>query len=121
MAPRKAKLDEQELDAPGNDAELDQAIDDLRGVLKADEQGTSGGDFGMDFAAAGDNDAFGGDFGADTAAEVTTGFNQDPLAGRSRTGSPSRTGSISRLGPDGCSHRALRRWVDRDYCRANDR
>ena len=67
MAPRKAKLDEQELDAPGNDLELDQAIDDLRGVLKADEQGLpgAGGDFGMDFPAAG-GDAFGGDFGADT-------------------------------------------------------
>lgn len=67
MAPRKAKLDEQELDAPGNDAELDQAIDDLRGVLKADEQGLpAGNDFGMDFPAAGVNDAFGGDFGTDT-------------------------------------------------------
>ena len=74
MAPRK-KLDEQELDAPGNDAELDQAIDDLRGVLNADEQGLSsaGGDFGMDFPAVsdfgaetGDASSFGGDFGADT-------------------------------------------------------
>jgi flagellar motor switch protein FliN/FliY len=68
MAPRKAKLDEQELDAPGNDAELDQAIDDLRGVLNADEQGLpgAGGDFGMDFPAAGGDESFGGDFGADT-------------------------------------------------------
>jgi flagellar motor switch protein FliN/FliY len=68
MAPRKAKIDEQELDAPGNDAELDQAIDDLRGVLKADEQGlaSTGDDFGMDFPAAGDTDSFGGDFGAET-------------------------------------------------------
>jgi flagellar motor switch protein FliN len=69
MAPRKAKLDEQELEAPGNDLELDQAIDDLRGVLKADEQGLpGGGDFGMDFPAAGGSDAFGGDFGTDTGA-----------------------------------------------------
>ncbi|MGV3550674.1 flagellar motor switch protein FliN [Rhizobium sp.] len=77
MAPRKAKLDELELDAPGNDAELDQAIDDLRGVLQADEQGlpSADGDFGMDFPAAGgadfaaetgDASSF-GDFGSDTA------------------------------------------------------
>jgi flagellar motor switch protein FliN/FliY len=71
MAPRKAKLDEQ--DAPGNDLELDQAIDDLRGVLKADEQG--GGDFGMDFPAADGSDAFGGDFGADT--DSTSSFGGD--------------------------------------------
>lgn len=69
MAPRKAKLDEQELDAPGNDVELDQAIDDLRGVLNADQQGLAdaGGDFGMDFPAAG-GETFGGDFGAETGA-----------------------------------------------------
>jgi len=75
MAPRKAKLDEQELDAPVNDAELDQAIDDLRGVLQADEQGlpAAGGDFGMDFPAAGGSDAFGGDFGADTAGTASFG------------------------------------------------
>jgi flagellar motor switch protein FliN/FliY len=72
MAPRKAKLDEQELDAPGNDLELDQAIDDLRGVLKADEQG--GSDFGMDFPAAG-GDAFGGDFGGGT--DSTSSFAGD--------------------------------------------
>lgn len=76
MAPRKAKLDEQELEAPGNDAELDQAIDDLRGVLKADEQGLpGGGDFGMDFPAAGGSDAFGGDFGTDTGS--TSSFGGD--------------------------------------------
>jgi flagellar motor switch protein FliN/FliY len=78
MAPRKAKLDEQELDAPGNDAELDQAIDDLRGVLKADEQGLpGGGDFGMDFPAAGGSDAFGGDFGTDTATSFGGDFSAD--------------------------------------------
>jgi flagellar motor switch protein FliN/FliY len=79
MAPRKATIDEQDLAAPGNDAELDQAIDDLRGVLKADgtslPEGT--GDFDLDFPAAGGtefggdfgaatDDAFGGDFGGDT-------------------------------------------------------
>lgn len=84
MAPRK-KLDEQELDAPGNDAELDQAIDDLRGVLNADEQGlsTAGGDFGMDFPAVsggdfgaeiGDASSFGGDFGSDTGFGGSASF-----------------------------------------------
>jgi flagellar motor switch protein FliN/FliY len=90
MAPRKAKLDEQELDAPGNDAELDQAIDDLRGVLKADEQGLpgSGGDFGMDFPSADGADAFGGDFGTDAGAgsfggdfSADTGFGGGDFGG----------------------------------------
>ena len=67
MAPRKAKIEEQELEASGNDAELDQAIDDLRGVLNADEQGLpASSDFGMDFPAAG-GDSFGGDFGAESS------------------------------------------------------
>lgn len=68
MVPRKAKLDEQELETPGNDAELDQAIDDLRGVLKADEQSLpgAGGDFDMDFPAVSGGDSFGGDFGVAT-------------------------------------------------------
>ncbi|MCB1446657.1 MAG: flagellar motor switch protein FliN [Rhizobiaceae bacterium] len=76
MAPKKAKLDEQELDTPGNDAELDQAIDDLRGVLKADEQGlpAGGSDFGMDFGTAGDDGAI-GDFSAGT--DLATGFGDD--------------------------------------------
>jgi flagellar motor switch protein FliN/FliY len=66
MAPRKATIDEQDLAAPGNDAELDQAIDDLRGVLKADGTSLPGGtEFGGDFGVASD-DAFGGDFGGDT-------------------------------------------------------
>ena len=83
MAPRKAKLDEQELDAPGNDAELDQAIDDLRDVLKADEQGLAGGgDFGMDLPAAG-GDAFGGDFGSTASDGASFGgdFSADTSFG----------------------------------------
>lgn len=77
MAPKKAKLDEQDLEAPGADAELDQAIDDLRGVLKADEQGlpATGNDFGMDFPATSDDQGFGGDFGIDAGAD--TGFGGD--------------------------------------------
>lgn len=84
MAPKKAKIAEPALDIGDNSAELDQAIDDLRGVLQADADGlpaigddlssdfpavTNAGDFGNDFGidAAGTDNAFGGgDFGADT-------------------------------------------------------
>jgi len=76
MAPRKAKIEEEQ-EAPGTDPELDQAIDDLRGVLKADEQGLApaGDDFGMDFPAAAGETSFGGDFGSDASAD--TGFGGD--------------------------------------------
>ncbi|MET0747804.1 MAG: flagellar motor switch protein FliN [Rhizobium sp.] len=51
MAPRKTKtLSDDALDLPGNEDELNEAIDGLRGVLKKD---------------AGDLSDFGGDFGAD--------------------------------------------------------
>jgi flagellar motor switch protein FliN/FliY len=52
MAPKKAKT-EDGLEIGDNSAELDQAIDDLRGVLKADADGATdiGGDFGGDFPA----------------------------------------------------------------------
>ncbi|MCY1741896.1 flagellar motor switch protein FliN [Ensifer sp. SL37] len=77
MAPKKAPINEQAEVAVG-DMELDQAINDLRGVLKQDSDtpdafgsefgaetlGTT--DFGSDFGApaAGGLDAFGGDFGS---------------------------------------------------------
>jgi flagellar motor switch protein FliN len=74
MAARKAKI-EDELGAPGNDAELDQAIDDLRGVLNADEQGlgAASSDFGMDFPASTGDTGFGGDFGSDASVESSFG------------------------------------------------
>jgi flagellar motor switch protein FliN/FliY len=70
MAPKKAKTPD--LDFPGDAGagELDGAIDDLRGVLKADEEGglpDLGGDFGADFPSADGTAAFGGDFGLDDA------------------------------------------------------
>lgn len=71
MAPKKAPLaDDLASTINANDAELEQAIDDLRGVLKQDATGTSTTDFGMDFPQGGQSDplaAFGGDFGADAA------------------------------------------------------
>lgn len=77
MAPKKAPINEQAEAAVG-DMELDQAINDLRGVLKQDsdapaafgsdfgsEPAGAATDFGSEFgAAAGGLDAFGGDFGS---------------------------------------------------------
>ncbi|UVC09930.1 flagellar motor switch protein FliN [Rhizobium sp. TH2] len=75
MAPKKAKLEDQALETPGIDAELDQAIDDLRGVLDADASGGAAldNDFGADFPAATTDTSFGGDFGLDTDAESDIG------------------------------------------------
>lgn len=76
MAPRKTKtISEDALDLPGNEDELNEAIDGLRGVLKQDSGDLSdfGGDlsdFGGDAADVGSSpmglSTF-GDFGDDTA------------------------------------------------------
>ncbi|MFB2549677.1 flagellar motor switch protein FliN [Ensifer soli] len=83
MATKTSPLDEM-TEFGGNDAELDQAIDDLRGILKQDHTGADapadglgafgggadfGGDFGADFAGSG----FGGGHDAD-AAPAMGGF-----------------------------------------------
>jgi flagellar motor switch protein FliN len=73
MATKKTPLTEDDALMPlGGDSELDQAIDDLRGVLKTDSDGGVPGfdaDFGTtatsDFPAAGET-AFGGGFEAET-------------------------------------------------------
>ncbi|MDH6266436.1 flagellar motor switch protein FliN/FliY [Rhizobium sp. SG_E_25_P2] len=53
MAPKKAKIEDEVIETGDANAELDQAIDDLRGVLKADEAGLNdiAGDFGAEFGA----------------------------------------------------------------------
>lgn len=71
MATKKTPLDEDDVfPATSNEVELDQAIDDLRGVLKADSDGGMadfGAEFGSDSSPApsfGDTADFGGgDFG----------------------------------------------------------
>jgi flagellar motor switch protein FliN/FliY len=69
MAPKKAKLEDTTTGTGGIDAELDQAIDDLRGVLDADATGdTLDSDFGADFPSTMTDTGFGGDFGIDTDA-----------------------------------------------------
>ncbi|WFR95791.1 flagellar motor switch protein FliN [Rhizobium tumorigenes] len=74
MAPRKTKtVGEDALDLPGNEDELNDAIDGLRGVLKKDAGDLS--DFGGDFGAEEDDAAASpmslssfGDFGDDSAS-----------------------------------------------------
>lgn len=64
MATNTTPFNPDDMFAPSSDEkELDQAIDDLRGVLKADETGGLGDDFG---APALDS-PFGADLGSDTA------------------------------------------------------
>jgi flagellar motor switch protein FliN/FliY len=78
MAPKKAPLaDDLASAVTANDAELEQAIDDLRGVLQQDASGAPATDFGMDFPTGGDADplaAFGGEFGTET---TEAGFGGD--------------------------------------------
>lgn len=78
MAPKKAKIADDTIEAGDNNAELDAAINDLRGVLKADADGITdvGGDFAADFsseAPAFQAPAFGDDFGQE-APSLDSGF-----------------------------------------------
>jgi len=66
MAPKKAKIAELDMEIGDSSVELDQAIDDLRGVLKADENGAS--NFDSDFPSLDDTSSLGSDFGLDASA-----------------------------------------------------
>lgn len=92
MATKKTPLDTDfSMDAPGNDADLEQAIDDLRGVLKSDADGELPG---SDFGGAADLSAFGGDdFGATTSAASDFGGSFDSSPSFSSGGSSSRSSS----------------------------
>jgi flagellar motor switch protein FliN/FliY len=75
MAPKKATTPDP-TEFGDNSAELDQAIDDLRGVLKADADGapTIDSDFAADFPSAAEPVAgFSSDFGAEEP-DLDTGF-----------------------------------------------
>ena len=105
MAPKKAKLEDQALETPGIDAELDQAIDDLRGVLDADAIGsaTLDNDFGSDFPATTADAGFGGDFGldADAGSDLGSDFGLDTEASSdfgSGFGASTSAGSNAGLG-----------------------
>lgn len=89
MATKKAPTEDL-TNLAGGDAELDRAIDDLRGVLKTDADGAASvGDFGMDFtdtsAATTDFgasfDASASDFGAEFGATSSFGGIDDSAAG----------------------------------------
>jgi flagellar motor switch protein FliN/FliY len=95
MAPKKAPINEQAEAAVG-DMELDQAINDLRGVLKQDSDAPAafgsefggeaigaGTEFGSEFGApAGGLDAFGGDFGgSDFGADLGGGSASSDFGG----------------------------------------
>ncbi|MFP3542834.1 flagellar motor switch protein FliN [Rhizobium sp. SIMBA_035] len=75
MATKKTQQnDDLSLELPGNEADLDQAIDDLRGVLKQDSDGGLA-DFGGDadaFSTGTDLSAF-GDFGGEDEAAPAFG------------------------------------------------
>lgn len=74
MATKKTPLDSDfSMDAPGNDADLEQAIDDLRGVLKNDADGGMPGGFGDDLGGSAGAD-FGGGFGASAEPAAERGF-----------------------------------------------
>ena len=79
MAPKKApNPDDLMSSINADDAELEQAIDDLRGVLQKDKASDApGGDFGADISSDDPLAAFGGDFGAEFgggATETATDF-----------------------------------------------
>jgi flagellar motor switch protein FliN/FliY len=100
MAPKKAPIEDKTILNAG-DAELDQAIDDLRGVLQSDATGAvPETDFGMDFAATpaagettdfgstfatsdSDLSSFGGDFSGSSFGDV----NPEPASSAFDTGS----------------------------------
>ncbi|SSC65381.1 flagellar motor switch protein FliN [Ciceribacter selenitireducens] len=94
MATKKTPIIEDDaLAMPGSDTDFDQAIDDLRGVLKSDAEGTLpdlgsdfGGGIGDDFAmGAGKSDplsAFESDFGGGALDTPSAGFGGgDTFAG----------------------------------------
>ena len=75
MAPKKALTEDATEFGDNSAAELDQAIDDLRGVLKADSDGATdiGSDFSADFGGASEPEAAFGGFEA-AEPDLDSGF-----------------------------------------------
>jgi flagellar motor switch protein FliN len=92
MATKKTPVTEDDAlmpGAPGGD--LDQAIDDLRGVLKADTDGVPGfdadfGNVGSDLTTA-DAPSFGNEFGSDLSDTGNSGFGGGDFGGSDFGGS----------------------------------
>ncbi|MCT7665892.1 flagellar motor switch protein FliN [Shinella kummerowiae] len=87
MAPKKTPLDDMTPSLNAGDQELEQAIDDLRGVLQKD---AASGAMGTGLPATTDSDplaAFGGDFGSsDFGGGATSDFGADTSFGGSDFG-----------------------------------
>ncbi|MFA7415932.1 MAG: flagellar motor switch protein FliN [Rhizobium sp.] len=89
MATKKTPVTEDDaLSMMGSDADFDQAVDDLRGVLKNNSEGTLpdigadfgsgvGGDFANPLDSAGDLSAFESDFGGPSIGVESTDFGAD--------------------------------------------
>ncbi|MCF6369533.1 flagellar motor switch protein FliN [Rhizobium halophilum] len=105
MATKKTPVQEEEALMPAAGGELDQAIDDLRGVLQADADGGVPG-FDADFGAgagfgASDAPAFGDEFGAGPddlgMSDIGGDFGAGEFGG-ARTGGSTEFGSIQEPG-----------------------
>jgi flagellar motor switch protein FliN len=95
MATKKTPLtDDDSLMPLGNDADLDQAIDDLRGVLKADA--TTETDFGAEFETPAGGDFGGGDFGM--PGDGAAAFGGGDFGGSADFGGTSDFGGASDFG-----------------------
>jgi len=95
MATKKTPLtDDDSLMPLGNDADLDQAIDDLRGVLKADA--TTETDFGAEFETPAGGDFGGGDFGM--PGDGAAAFGGSDFGGSTDFGGTSDFGGASDFG-----------------------
>ncbi len=74
------QTEEEAAEAP-NEEELDQAIDDLRGVLEQDAAGADAGSDTADAEADGDDDPLAADFSAQAATGEAAGGLEDPVDG----------------------------------------
>jgi len=100
MATKKTPpKDDDALAMPGaSDSDFDQAVDDLRGVLKADAEGGLG-DFGSDLGLKDDPlAAFESDFGGGTAAAPSDDFGLGDFGGSSDLGGGIEFGGSSNFG-----------------------
>ena len=100
MATKKTPpKDDDALAMPGaSDTDFDQAVDDLRGVLKADADGGLG-DFGSDLGLKDDPlAAFESDFGGGAAAAPSDDFGLGDFGGSSDLGGGSDFGGTSDFG-----------------------
>lgn len=100
MATKKTPpKDDDALAMPGaSDSDFDQAVDDLRGVLKADAEGGLG-DFGSDLGIKDDPlAAFESDFGGGAATTGSDDFGLGDFGGSSDLGSGSDFGGASDFG-----------------------